>query len=111
MQETVLYVHIGVSVLLILLVLVQDKGVGFGTAVGGSGGGASFYSTQRGAAKVLHRLCALVAVLFVASALVYVALPVDQSPSAVTPDESPSVNFTTTEADSAPVEVEAAPTE
>ena len=74
MQQTLLYTHLVIGILFIISVLVQDKGVGFGTAVGGAAG-AGVYTSQRGAAKLLHRTSVVLAVLFLLTALVYVVVP------------------------------------
>ncbi|MDP2691551.1 MAG: preprotein translocase subunit SecG [bacterium] len=75
MQEFVLITQSVVGILFILMVLIQDKGVGFGTALGGTGGGSAFYATQRGAAQVVHVLSVILAVIFLAMALLYVIIP------------------------------------
>jgi protein translocase SecG subunit len=74
MQNTVLIIHVVVGILFSIIVLMQDKGVGFGTAVGGAGGGQVF-TTKRGAAKVLHNLSVILAILFLLSAVVFVVVP------------------------------------
>ena len=75
MQETILIIHMVVGVLFIISILFQDKGVGFGTAVGGAGG-EGVYISQRGPAKVLHNISVVLCVLFLATALLYVVVPV-----------------------------------
>jgi len=81
MQETLLIAHAVVGGLFIVTVLMQDKGVGFGGAIGGTGGGAGFYATQRGAAKVIHYLSIILCVAFFATALAYVVVPGDSAPA------------------------------
>jgi len=71
MQDYILYAHVGFGILMILFILMQDKGVGFGSAIGGVGGGG-FYATQRGAAKVIHIMTIIFAILFFLAALLYI---------------------------------------
>lgn len=102
MQDIVLYSHLVIGILFIISVLVQDKGVGFGTAVGGAGGGG-IYTSQRGAAKILHRASVLLAVLFLGTALAYVAVPASEEPADGTPGVESSVTAPDVSVDSSPV--------
>lgn len=90
MQSIILLIHIIVGVLFILLVLMQDKGVGFGGAIGGTGGGSGFYSTQRGAAKVIHKMTVFFCILFFLTALAYVVVPSGPLPAALSPVSAPA---------------------
>lgn len=69
-MRTILFiVQIVISVLLILSVLVQQKGEGLGAVFGGTGGG--FYTTKRGAEKVLEISTIVLSILFVANAIAF----------------------------------------
>lgn len=68
MRNILFYVQIVISLLLILSVLVQQKGEGLGSVFGGTG---SFYTTKRGAEKVLSVATVIFAVLFVANAIAF----------------------------------------
>lgn len=63
-----------VSIILSLLILMQQRGGGLGAIAGGSTGG-EFYSTQRGAEKVLFNLTVIMATLFCLNALIFPFLP------------------------------------
>ncbi len=89
MQYTILLSHVIIGILFSISVLMQDKGVGFGTAVGGAGGGAVF-TTKRGAAKILHNVSVVLAVLFLLTALAYVVVPVDETSTAAPVISSPA---------------------
>jgi protein translocase SecG subunit len=91
MQDTLLIAHVVIGILFTVVVLMQDKGVGFGTAVGGAGGGQVF-TTKRGAAKILHNISVLLAFAFMATALIYVVLPVEEV------DNTAPISTTTSEA-------------
>lgn len=54
-------IQIVLAVILIALILLQAKGTGLGSSFGGD---ISFYSTKRGAEKMLFILTIVVAVLF-----------------------------------------------
>lgn len=69
MQEYLLYSHVTFGVLMALFVLIQDKGAGLSSTFGGSGG---FYASQRGAARVIHLMTVVFAVLFLLTAVLYV---------------------------------------
>lgn len=109
MQNIVLIVHIIVGVLFIMLVLMQDKGVGFGSAIGGVGGGTGFYSTKRGAEKVLHYLSIILATLFLITAVLYVVVPPSENTD--TPAIESSDVQTTGPVSSGDVTIETEPTE
>jgi len=66
MSNIFLWVQITVSVLLIAVILLQQKGVGLGSAFGGSG---QVYRSKRGLEKILFWATALLAAVFILSAL------------------------------------------
>ena len=75
MQQGILIAHVVIGLFLIIFILMQDKGTGLSSTFGGSG---TFYASQRGAARVVHILTVLFAVLFFVSALLYiVAVPLE----------------------------------
>lgn len=68
-MRTILFVsQIAISILLALSILVQQKGAGLSATFGGTGG---FYTTKRGAEKVLSIATIVLAVLFVANSLAF----------------------------------------
>lgn len=68
-MRTALFVsQIAISILLALSILVQQKGAGLSATFGGTGG---FYTTKRGAEKVLAIATIVLAVLFVANSLAF----------------------------------------
>lgn len=69
MQQGILYAHVIIGLFLALFILMQDKGTGLSSTFGGTG---TFYASQRGAAKVVHVLTIICAVLFFVTALLYV---------------------------------------
>lgn len=62
------YVQVGLSVLLIVVVLLQQSAAGLGGAFGDNF--ASGFHTRRGFEKTLFNISIVIAILFVASALV-----------------------------------------
>ncbi|PIQ68006.1 MAG: preprotein translocase subunit SecG [Candidatus Taylorbacteria bacterium CG11_big_fil_rev_8_21_14_0_20_46_11] len=62
------YVQVGLSVLLIVVVLLQQSAAGLGGAFGDNF--ASGFHTRRGFEKTLFNISVVIAILFVASALV-----------------------------------------
>lgn len=72
MQSYILISHVAFGILFVLFVLIQDKGTGLSATFGGTG---TFYASQRGAAKVVHYLTMIFAVIFFASALLFVVAP------------------------------------
>jgi len=69
MKTAMFVIQIVISVLLILAVLSQQRGTGLSAMFGGSG---TFYTTKRGAEKVLSIATVVLAVLFVANSLVFI---------------------------------------
>ena len=67
MRATISLIQIILGVLLILVIIIQQKGTGVGTAFGGD---LSFYSTKRGAEKVLFYATIVISVVFIISSLV-----------------------------------------
>lgn len=65
------YVQIVLSVLLMVGILLQQRGTGLSSTFGGSG---MEYSTKRGAEKVIFYATIVIAVLFLASAIIAVRL-------------------------------------
>lgn len=82
MQSIILIIHVAFGLLFILFVMIQDKGTGLSATFGGTG---TFYASQRGAAKVVHYLTVIFAVIFFASALLFVVLPKPAPDLQVTP--------------------------
>ncbi|KKT51814.1 MAG: Preprotein translocase, SecG subunit [candidate division Kazan bacterium GW2011_GWA1_44_22] len=60
-------VQVVLAIILMVSILVQGRGTSLGEAFGGS---SSFYTTRRGAERTLFVITIVVAVLFVATALV-----------------------------------------
>ena len=68
-MRTLLFVtQIVFSILLAIAVLSQQRGTGLSATFGGSDG---FYTTKRGAEKVLHIATIVLAVLFVANSIAF----------------------------------------
>jgi len=72
MQKIILFIQIGISALLIASILLQQRGAGSSAILGG-GGGASYY-TKRGFEKWLYWSTIVLAVLFVAAAVISILL-------------------------------------
>ncbi|MFA4891587.1 MAG: preprotein translocase subunit SecG [Candidatus Gracilibacteria bacterium] len=68
-MRTILFVtQIVFSILLVLAVLSQQRGTGLSATFGGSGG---FYTSKRGAEKVLHVATIVLVVAFVANSVAF----------------------------------------
>ncbi len=67
MSLTLNIIQIVISILLMVAVLIQNKGVGLGSAFGGEG---NVYRTKRGAEKTIFISTIVLAVLFLATALI-----------------------------------------
>jgi len=63
--------QIVVSILIIAAILLQQRGASLGSAFGGSGAG--FYSARRGLEKKLYWATIILAVVFIALAIVHLA--------------------------------------
>ena len=72
MNNILTFVQILISALLVIAVLLQQKGAGLGSAFGGDSG--NIYSTRRGAEKILFYATTILAVLFIAIAVVRTSL-------------------------------------
>lgn len=64
-------IQIVLGALLILVVMLQNRGSGLGAAFGGGG---EIYQTKRGAEKVIFIATIVIAILFVATAIVNILL-------------------------------------
>lgn len=71
MAQTLLITQILTGLITIVLVILQSKGTGIGSAFGGDMG---FYSTKRGAEKMLFVFTIVVATIFFISSLLSVVL-------------------------------------
>lgn len=60
--------HVVVSILLVLSILSQQRSSGLSATFGGTGG---FHVSKRGAEKVLFNLTIILAILFIASSILY----------------------------------------
>ena len=67
-RTTLPYVQIILSVLLVVAILLQQRGSSIGGAFGGDNFSATYHK-RRGAELFLHKLSIVLAILFVASAL------------------------------------------
>ncbi|HVW71659.1 MAG TPA: preprotein translocase subunit SecG [Candidatus Paceibacterota bacterium] len=63
------YIEIGLSLLLIIGIVLQQRGASLGGAFGGDNFASTFYK-RRGAEKFLFNATIVVAILYVASAIV-----------------------------------------
>lgn len=72
MEKVLTVVQILISIFLVASILLQQKGAGLGSALGGDGGGN--YSTRRGAEKVLFFSTIILAMAFLAMALIRIRL-------------------------------------
>ena len=72
MENTLTIVQILISVFLVTSILLQQKGSGLGSTFGGGDG--STYSTRRGAEKVLFYSTIVLALAFLAIALIRIRL-------------------------------------
>ena len=68
MQSFFLILQVIIAILLSVSILAQQRGSGLSATFGGSGG---FYTSKRGAEKVLSTATIVLAVLFVANSLVF----------------------------------------
>ncbi|MBT3865188.1 preprotein translocase subunit SecG [Candidatus Peregrinibacteria bacterium] len=69
MKTTLFVFQIIISLLLVISVLTQQRGTGLSATFGGGGGG--FYSSKRGAEKVLSVATVVLSVLFVLNSLAF----------------------------------------
>jgi len=67
MQQTLLIIQIVVAILLMLVILLQHRGTSLGGAFGGAG---TVYRSRRGAEKFLFYFTIILALLFVALAII-----------------------------------------
>ncbi len=72
MNQILLIVQIITGLLTIVLVILQSKGTGIGSTFGGDMG---FYSTKRGAEKMLFIFTIVVATIFFITSLLAVIVP------------------------------------
>lgn len=72
MKAAVSLIQIILAVLLILVIIIQQKGSGLGSSFGG--GGESIYRTKRGAEKLLFYATIGLAIAFVLSSVVGLAV-------------------------------------
>jgi preprotein translocase subunit SecG len=68
MQTFLMILQIVISLLLSLVILTQNRGSGLSATFGGSGG---FYTSKRGAEKVLANATIVLAILFVVNSLAF----------------------------------------
>ncbi|TSC73881.1 MAG: Uncharacterized protein G01um101444_441 [Parcubacteria group bacterium Gr01-1014_44] len=73
MERVLTIVQILISVFLVASILLQQKGSGLGSSFGG-GDGANAYSTRRGTEKVLFYSTIVLALSFLAIALIRIRL-------------------------------------
>ncbi|AKM82464.1 TPA: preprotein translocase subunit SecG [Candidatus Berkelbacteria bacterium] len=71
MTTTFNYIQIGIALLLLVSILMQHRGTGLGGAFGGEG---NVYRSRRGAEKFLFYATIVLAVAFVALAVVNILL-------------------------------------
>ena len=69
MHTILIVLQVICAVLLAGSILVQEKGSGMGEAVGGSGGGAGFQTSKRGAEKMLAQATVVLVIAFLAISL------------------------------------------
>ena len=67
MRLTIFLIQIILAILVILIIIIQQKGTGLGSTFGGNIG---FYSTRRGAEKLLFNLTIILAILFILASLI-----------------------------------------
>lgn len=67
MKTAIIVIQILLSILLITTILLQSRGSGMSSAFGGGG---ESYRSRRGIEKILLRLTAIVALLFLASSII-----------------------------------------
>lgn len=68
MQTVLIIVQVVISIFLILAILTQQRGSGLSATFGGQGG---FYTSKRGAEKVLHNATIVLAALFLLNSLAF----------------------------------------
>ncbi|MBI4234802.1 preprotein translocase subunit SecG [Candidatus Peregrinibacteria bacterium] len=68
MQTVLLVTQVVLSILLSLAILTQQRGTGLSSTFGGSGG---FYTSKRGAEKVLFQVTILLGILFVLNSVAF----------------------------------------
>jgi protein translocase SecG subunit len=68
MQSVLIIFQVIISILLSLAILTQQRGSGLSATFGGSGG---FYTSKRGAEKVLSTATVVLTILFVANSIVF----------------------------------------
>ncbi len=71
MQTILIVIQVVLSLLLSLAILTQQRGTGLSATFGGSG---TFYTSKRGAEKVLFNATIVLGVLFVANSIAYLFL-------------------------------------
>lgn len=71
MKPVISLIQIILGILLILVIIIQQKGSGLGSAFGGDLG---FYRTKRGAEKLLFYATIAIAIAFIISSLVGLAI-------------------------------------
>lgn len=68
MQTILTVVQVVLSLLLSVAILTQQRGTGLSSTFGGSG---TFYTSKRGAEKVLFNATVVLGILFVANSIAY----------------------------------------
>lgn len=68
MQTVLIVTQVVISIFLILSILTQQRGSGLSATFGGQGG---FYTSKRGAEKVLHNATIVLAALFLLNSLAF----------------------------------------
>ncbi len=71
MKPAIYLIQIILGILLMVVIIIQQKGSGLGTAFGGD---LSFYRTKRGAEKLLFYSTIAIAVAFILSSLIGLAI-------------------------------------
>lgn len=71
MNNVIALLQIILGIILITLILLQTKGTGLGSTFGGDLG---FYGTKRGAEKMIFTLTIIIAIIFLLSLIISVAL-------------------------------------
>ncbi len=69
METALMIVQVILSVLLSLSILLQQRGTGLSATFGGTGGG--FYTSKRGAEKVLYNASVVLGILFVVNSIAF----------------------------------------
>lgn len=68
MRTVLLVTQVVISILLSLAILTQQRGTGLSSTFGGSGG---FYTSKRGAEKVLFQVTILLSALFILNSVAF----------------------------------------